>query len=321
MSTEKHSYDKAESFLRDVSPNGPKFLNDQKFSWAFRGVGKLAHKLVPVALRPESKPELLELAYGDRELDADLRNTVAMQVGAEVETIWKFIETADGAGLPIPGMSVEMMESLNSYRRTIEYLIQNHQHHLGLHHPGFPLINFPWDQEWPDRRVYPVLALARHHGLPTRFLDWTKSSRVAAYFAASSALEIPVPNRDGELAVWAINDAGDSELPISNLRFISSPLADNKNMLAQDGLFTVEKAYPSQMAHRCEQSDIESLLDRQLETTRERMRLKCFLLTVEEAPKLLWLLARDGISAGRLFPGYDGVAKAIRQLKLMKAVD
>src|SRR6202035_4195162 len=45
------------------------------------------------------------------------------------------------------------------------------------------------------------LGLMQHHGVPTRFLDWTHSAYVALYFA----LEEP-PQRPGKSsALWAIN--------------------------------------------------------------------------------------------------------------------
>ncbi|MCI0335475.1 MAG: hypothetical protein L0228_19895 [Planctomycetes bacterium] len=123
MGTEVHSYDKAERFFHDISPNGPIFLSDRRFAWYFRGAGNSSHKLIPAALRPENKPELLELAYGASEFNAEVNNRVVVQVGAEVEVLWKFIEIADGSGLPIPGMSVEMMETFKNYRDNIQYLI------------------------------------------------------------------------------------------------------------------------------------------------------------------------------------------------------
>src|ERR1700739_1556162 len=43
------------------------------------------------------------------------------------------------------------------------------------------------------------MALMRHHGAPTRLLDWTRSPYVAAFFAIAEARE------DEESAIWAID--------------------------------------------------------------------------------------------------------------------
>jgi hypothetical protein len=44
------------------------------------------------------------------------------------------------------------------------------------------------------------LAIAQHHGLPTRVLDWTVSPQVAAHFATAEAEHY---DKDG--AIWCID--------------------------------------------------------------------------------------------------------------------
>src|SRR5690606_29165357 len=57
-----------------------------------------------------------------------------------------------------------------------------------------------YSSDLPEKdNVLEWLALMRHHGSPTRLLDFTKSPYVAAFFAVSKAA------RDDSAAIWAIN--------------------------------------------------------------------------------------------------------------------
>ena len=48
----------------------------------------------------------------------------------------------------------------------------------------------------------------------------------------------------------------------------------------------------------------------------EHALIMFFLLPVEEAPALLTLLARDGVTAAEIFPGYGGVVQALKERDL-----
>lgn len=77
---------------------------------------------------------------------------------------------------------------------------------LGAHYPKVegPLlrnfVKYAGKGEIPADTLFMKLAVAQHHGLPTRVLDWTTAPRVAAHFATADETHY---DKDG--AIWCVD--------------------------------------------------------------------------------------------------------------------
>jgi len=161
--------------------------------------------------------------------------------------------------------------------------------------------------------AYPLMALAQHHGLPTLLLDWTRRGPIAAYFAASSALDPTTTDKGSHLAVWAlraqtgelIGYGRNDDQTMGIVRVYQAPAGTNPNMRAQAGLFTFVFGY--------DDPGVETIVARRADDGPELRRLT---LPHAEAPKLLRLLASEGITGASMFPGADGVVRSMREESL-----
>lgn len=85
---------------------------------------------------------------------------------------------------------------------------------------------------------YEWLALAQHHGLPTRLLDWTNNPLVAVFFSVIS-------NKDTDGRIYAVNPEkfinvteNKSPFSIKQIEFLQPPISTNRIEL-QKGIFSI----------------------------------------------------------------------------------
>lgn len=280
-------FDEAERFLDALSPHGRFRGKSREGVYAFRGQRDAAWNLMPSALR---KP---------------VSGSVRDQIGDELEYLVRFATVADRHGLAIP-------EDSQKLRRLL-----------------VPQISPDEDGWWPPADLWSVMALAQHHGIPTRLLDWSWDPYIAAYFAAEGVMRAFDDSGAMRLArrrfgVWALalhtvrgrvlsregrpvvakesNAAGNIAVEI-----VQAPAFGNPNLHAQKGFFTLERERVPAVGH--------SAGRRQYVPLNVRLRgvtaLKLLTLPQTQAPRLLRFLGHAGVSAASIFPGFDGVVRAI----------
>jgi len=175
-------------------------------------------------------------------------------------------------------------------------------------------------------------ALAQHHGIETKLLDWTRRVKVAAYFATQpkeaaltgymrkhskydAARQV---DEKEDFAIWALNAACLTRGPqpdrrdLSRVRVLECNQAANRFLHAQDGLFTWfdEKC---QLAFYRKHRRYPSIVDvLATEGLAAEGVLQKFVVTREVAAEMRNRLRADRISRATVMPTYDHVATSVR---------
>ena len=275
----------ASEFWALLSPEKPLFRPPCEL--LYRGQADASWGLEPSIVRHPEK--LLGVTGQDGMVASE------MQVFKEWVYLKSFVDHCDSIGLKIPNDSPDFRDL---------YLNQNA--------PAGPGRAFIQTELWPDPKLYELLALAQHHGLPTRLLDWSLRSYVAAYFAISGALQIHQVRMDESkrLAVWVLDVTRKTLIP--KLEVIRVPGSNSANVAAQAGVFTLLR----QEGGRGAPFIGEIALDKYLAgvtylSPRPIMKIT---LPVSEAKAALALCGLYGVTGATLFPDFYGAARGAQDI-------
>jgi hypothetical protein len=256
--------------------------------FVFRGQGNAAWGLVPSAFRCGTV-----LGYENREYSrvaGESPRHTWDQGNAEFVALVEFLRLADEVGLDVPA-DHHWVRQWNPFNNVVGHSIGS--------------------DDWPPSELYEAIAIAQHHGVPTRLLDFSYNPIIAAYFAAEDP-----PVTAEEIAVWCVDlqlislAAKDLHCPFE---IVSVSRVRNRNLAAQRALFLLDRsvfdgryAFESTIAEHIRSGAGIGRVPEGSSGVRK------FSLPKSECGSLLDLLGKLGVDRAHLMPSFDGVVEELK---------
>lgn len=221
-----------------------------------------------------------------------------------------FIQGCDKSGINIPEDSSVLRG---------EYALSNNVGEIPF------VVNFLDDHSlpeppsnWPKRRDYALIAMAQHHGLPTRLLDWSSSPYVAMYVASVEGMRKLIGNisadiredSDEKVAVWALNAEQLNKTGMSAFKLIKTPPYASQNIIPQESYFTTFES--------------QGYGGDAYEVDKDKGACRCLMkmtLPLKDSLSLFKSCLQKGFTGANMYPGPEGAALHAKEMALVRELE
>jgi len=294
-----------DELISALLPNGS--IGKKLSGYIYRGEGSEKYKLLPSALREENIGKF-ETQTGFNYFK--LNETEWLQIFSEYRSLKNFYIIANNSGLKVHGPGLML------------------KHYFDTTSPEFLFRKY--EITWIEPEIVELAALAQHYGVLTRMIDWSSDLLVALYFACVGSMKKILKGEDDSMVVWALNAAniqvneqhiytmGKDTCP---LKIVVPPYYANANLNAQKGVLTYWKVTTKRDEYKeVDRTPLDELIKSiPYHHRKEKNLLYKFKLSNKFSPEVYKWLKYLGVSAARIYPGYDGIVRQMEEDKMYQA--